>query len=253
MDINSILCIGRDELMETKHKSHESSRRVSSGQRYMRDVRPNSVVDIYSPSSMDMHGTRYRVEKERNDVVTFKRPDNRHRTTNNRPPSYDLLRHRSHGTVRQDPRRQLVQSARERFLSNVTDVNFLLCRGYTNYDNSVKFGSDKTHFDIKKGNTHAYGKGAHSARPVRILSSHRDRTTQQEVPRVKYVTEIVQPCSVIVSPRKQETARADNDAHDSVEYSPCLLRSKSAPPGNGSKAGKRVSFGPESIFGESTA
>lgn len=251
MDINSILCIGRDELlMDSRHRSHDSPRRMSSAQRYRRDGRPSSVVDIYSPPSLDKGGTRYRVEKDRTDVVTLNRPDSRHRTLTDRPPSSDQLRHRSHGTVR----RQLVQSARERFLSNVTDVNFLLCRGYTNIDNGVKYGADRYHFGIKKGNIQPHGQVVHSARPVRVMPSHRDRLAQQEIPKVKYVTEIVQPCTVIVSPRKQETARVDNGAQDtSVDYSPCILRSKSAPPGNGSKAGKRVSFGPESIFGESTA
>lgn len=250
MDINSILCIGRDELMDSKHKSHDSTRRVSSGQRYRREGRPSSVVDIYSPPSMDMCGTRYRVEKDRHVVVTQKRPDSRHRTQTDRPPSSDLTRHRSHGTVR----RQLVQSARERFLSNVTDVNFLLCRGYTNIDNGAKYGAERYHFGIRKGNTQSRGQIVQSARPVRVLPNHRDRSAQQESPKVKYVTEIVQPCTVIVSPRKKETKRNDNGAQETaVDYSPCILRSKSAPPGNGSKAGKRVSFGAESIFGESIA
>ena len=251
MDINSILCIGRDELMDSKHKSRDSTRRVSSGQRYRRDGRPSSVVDIYSPPGMEKGGTRYRVEKDRTDSVILKRPDSRHRTMTDRPPSSDHIRHRSHGTVR----RQLVHSARERFLSNVTDVNFLLCRGYASTDNSAKYGTDRYHIGMNKGNAQHYGRPVvQSARPVRVFSSHRDRLAQQtEIPKVKYVTEIVQPCTVIVSPRKQETTRVDNGAQDTSDYSPCILRSKSAPPGNGSKGGKRVSFGPESIFGESSA
>lgn len=257
MDINSILCIGRDELMERKKQiSHDLSRRVSSSQHYYRhEGLPNSVVEIYSPSYVDRHGTRFRVEKERRDVVTCRRPDSRHKTYSSGASSCDILRHRPRTSVGMDHRRELATSARERFLSQVTNINNLLCRGYTNlhsYEYGNKIITDKNHFGVKNGNLQTHGPNVHFSRPVRVMSSQRNRVSQQEVPKIKYVTEIVQPCTVLVSPGKQGQS-TEETVQSSVENRSCILRSKSAPPGNGSKNGKRVSFGPESIFGESKA
>lgn len=258
MNINSILCISREEVLINKQMSHEVSRRASSGHHHYRhDGRPSDVVKIYSPLNLERHGSRYPSEKDRRGVVSFRHADSRQKITTSVIPCDDM-RHRSRASARLGPRREMVQSARERLLSNVTDVNFLLCRSFTNV-HKFEYGSrtitDKNHFEIRKGKLPAPSSSASSSRPVRITSCHTNRMSQQEIPKIKYMTEIVQPCSVIVTPSKQEAPPGDDghDVQETTNNKACILRTKSAPPINGSKSSKRVSFGPDSICGESTA
>ena len=232
--------------------SVESNRRVSSEKRYHRyDGRSNSVVKIYSPANLERPGSRYSSGHEKRNVVTCRRPDHKQTLYHTEMAVKGAVRHRSRVMERTGPRRELVQSARERLLSNVTDVNFLLCRGFTN-GHQFRYGnksfSDKNHFEIKRPAS-SY---VHSSRPVRNITSHVSRLPQAEIPKIKYFTDIVQPCSVIV-PTSREVPE-NTSVQGTVDRRSCILRTKSAPPATaGTKVEKRVSFDPDSFSGESNA
>ena len=255
MNINSLLCIGKEELFyRNRNMSNEINRRVVPEKRYHSryDTRSNSVVRIYSPANFERPpSSRHAYGHEKKGVVACRLPDHKQSLYHTEMAVKGAVRHRTRTADRLGPRRELAQSARERLLSNVTDVNYLLCRGFNN--GQFRYGhnsySDNNGMEIRRPQS-SY---LYPRRPVRNITSHVHKLPLPEVPKIRYVTEIVQPCSVVVASPNRVDVSDSESVRSSSDFRSCILRTKSAPPATGMKAEKRVSFGPDSVCGESTA